>query len=101
MSEPGHHGALSSYHLVINWLPLEDKHGKEKMRRLWGRLSAWYQGEWIPYENEPGSSVVFIGGFQRRPRLALAIETVFKFWGEHWKWLIGIAIAIAAIVFRR
>lgn len=66
------------------------------------KIADWYQGEYVPPpENDPHSSVFILSiGHYEKPPLAKAISILIAFWLEHWKWIIGVAVAIAAIVFR-
>jgi hypothetical protein len=44
------------------------------------------------YENPPNTAVVFIGGFQVRPRLAVVIEAVLRWLGKNYWQLIGVIL---------
>ncbi|MGX9120584.1 hypothetical protein ACWTU6_28595 [Mesorhizobium sp. BHbsci] len=51
----------------------------------------------MPHENEPGRSVVFIGGNYRRHWTAEVARKLVEFWFAHWQWTIGTAIALVAL----
>jgi hypothetical protein len=64
--------------------------------RAW--LKAWWEGVYEPYENEPGSGVFFVGGWQKRHWTSNVAHAVFDFLKAEWKWAIGSAIAIAGLI---
>lgn len=64
---------------------------REKIRR-------WWQGKWVPYENDPDSGVVIFGGNERRHWTASALRMIWEFYREHWKWVWGTTLAIVAII---
>jgi hypothetical protein len=62
------------------------------------KIRKWYQGEVIPYENEPGSHVVIIGWDEKRHWTAEVAHTLVKFWFAHWQWTIGTALAVVGLL---
>ncbi len=60
-------------------------------------IQDWYVGKFVPYENEPNSGLIFIGGTQQRHWTALAAAALIHFYLAHWKWIIGTAVAIVAM----
>ncbi|WP_299010153.1 hypothetical protein [uncultured Shewanella sp.] len=62
------------------------------------KLKDWYEGEYIPYENEADSSAVIIGGDMKRPLLARVISATIDFFKVHWKWVITTLIAFLAVL---
>ena len=73
----------------------EDMLDTEKLLR---KVSHWWEGEFVHYENDPNSPGFIIGGYQKLHWTARAVRLVWEFYQEHWKWLWGTCIAIAAIV---
>ena len=67
------------------------------VKRVWERLKKWYEGEYVPHENDPDSPIVLIGGYTKRPWVAYAIDAALKFCTAHRKWLIGTVIALLAL----
>jgi hypothetical protein len=65
--------------------------------RMWKRLKTWYEGEYIPPENDPHSRLVFIVGHYKRPFLARVLSICFEFFSKHWQWCIGTALVIIAL----
>ena len=61
-------------------------------------LKRWYEGKYIPHENDPGSPVVFIGGSYERHWSAKAARALVEFWQREWKWTIGTAITIVGLL---
>lgn len=48
-------------------------------RRLKERLTRWYQGEFVPFQNEPHSRVLLIGGTYRRHWTARVLRSAIEF----------------------
>ena len=60
-------------------------------------IKKWYRGIYVPWKNDPESNVIMFGGDCHRPLLARGLTVIFRFWLAHWQWIIGTAIAVAAI----
>jgi hypothetical protein len=66
----------------------------------------WYQGRYVPHEGEypRGSSIniMFVGlGHYESHWTATAARTLVAFWLEHWKWIVGVVVAVAAIAVKK
>lgn len=62
------------------------------------RLKDWYEGEFVPWEKDPNSPLVVIGGGDyRRSLSARVLRTGVEFYSKHWQWCIGTTIAVIAI----
>jgi hypothetical protein len=68
------------------------------LNRIWNRLKDWYEGDFVPYKDDPGSPISRIGGYSKRPWLARAIDALGRFYQKHWQWLIATILAIIGIV---
>ncbi|MDP9559948.1 UNVERIFIED_ORG: hypothetical protein J2740_001118 [Rhizobium nepotum] len=62
-------------------------------------LADWYQGKYVPYENDPRSSVFIVGGGYERHWTALAARKLVEFWFTHWQWTIGTVLALVGLYF--
>jgi hypothetical protein len=58
----------------------------------------WYEGEFVPHENDSDSQVVFIGGWQRRHWTAEVARSIVKFYGQHWQWVWSTIIAVGSLI---
>jgi hypothetical protein len=58
-------------------------------RDLKFRMSTWWNG--TPYENEPGSLLVFLNSVDRHWTARWA-HTVFDYWKLHHRWIITIGV---------
>lgn len=58
----------------------------------------WYEGEFVPYENPPDSSVIIMGGYQKRHWTAKFVRGLGEFYMKEWKWIIGILLTITGLV---
>ncbi len=67
------------------------------MKRAIDGIGHWWHGEYIPYENDPDSLVIVVGGYQKRHWTASALHLIWEFYLEHWKWVWGTGLAIIAI----
>jgi hypothetical protein len=62
-----------------------------------GKIRVWYEGTFVPYENDPDDLVVFIGGAYRRHWTAKIARAITQFWLDHWQWAIGTVLAICGM----
>lgn len=62
------------------------------------KLQVWWNGRFIPYENNPSSGVFFIGGDYEWHWTARAARAVAFFLQREWKWMIGTALAVAGLL---
>ena len=58
------------------------------------KIGKWYEGEFVPYENDPNSSIVMMGGSYERHWTANIARSSAAFYLEHWKWLWGFGASI-------
>lgn len=67
------------------------------------RFAEWYQGQYVPPPpNDPDSAVVFISpGHYQKSAPAQALTWIVSFWLEHWKWVIGIVVALGIAFLKR
>ena len=73
---------------------------RDQAKSVIEKIQQWYEGEYVVYESDPHSPVIFIGGDYRRHWTAAVARVLVEFWLAHWKWIIGSLIAIAAVVFK-
>lgn len=66
------------------------------------RIVNWYRGKYVPPPpNDSGSALVFIApDHYERPALAKILQRLGTFWLAHWKWIIGIVVAIGLALLR-
>lgn len=60
-------------------------------------VKRWYQGKFVPHENEPNSPVVFLGWNYERHWTAKTARVLVEFYLAHWQWLIGTVIAVLSL----
>jgi hypothetical protein len=61
------------------------------------KIEKWYEGEFIPYRNNPYDSVVIMGGRYKRHWTASVARLAVQFWVNHWQWTIGTVLAICGL----
>lgn len=62
------------------------------------RIKSWYEGEFVPRQNDPNSALFFLNGGQaKRHWTATFIHWAIVFWLREWKWVIGTALAIIGV----
>jgi hypothetical protein len=61
---------------------------------MWTKIKHWYEGKFMPYENDPGSPVVIFGWDYERHWTSRAAHVVAEFYLREWKWVWGTAIAL-------
>lgn len=63
-------------------------------------IKKWYEGEYVPFKNDPNSGVVFINaGHFERHWTARFIRWAIDFYMREWKWVLGALAAIFSLVF--
>jgi hypothetical protein len=60
-------------------------------------IENWYEGEFVPFQNEPNDPVFIMGGRYRRHWTAQAARVLVKFWQNHWQWTVGTMLAICGL----
>lgn len=61
------------------------------------KFSTWYEGKYVPYENDPNSSIVMFGGDYERHWTANFARSLVAFYLDHWKWVWGFAVSVAGL----
>ena len=64
---------------------------REKIRR-------WWNGKFIPYENDPNSSVVLFGGSTEYHWTARIAHVMWDFYLREWKWIWTSLFTITAVI---
>jgi hypothetical protein len=65
-------------------------------------IKRWYEGEYVPYDNDPDSSLIFLnGGHYRRHWTAMFTRWAIDFYMREWKWTLATAGAVIAFLFFR
>ena len=62
------------------------------------KLRRWYDGEFVPPDNPPGSYVVFLTGHYKRHWSSRVAHTLVDFYFKEWKWIWGTLIAVVGLV---
>lgn len=68
-----------------------------KMRYFLSMLLAWWHGKFEPYENDPNSSLIFIGGYQKRHWTSNVAHFLVDFYFKYWQWIWTTGIAIIGL----
>ncbi|MBZ9820297.1 hypothetical protein [Mesorhizobium sp. CA4] len=61
------------------------------------RISGWYQGKYVPPQNDHSSGIIILMGSYERHWTARLAQVLADFWLAHWQWTIGTTLAIIAI----
>jgi len=61
------------------------------------RIRAWWEGKFVPYDDDPDNGVFVMGGFTHRHWTSRAARAVVGFLGREWKWVIGTLIALVGL----
>ena len=62
------------------------------------RIKKWYQGKYIPPNNDPDSPIVFTFGRTKRPLVARVLSIIGTFWLNHWKFLLTFLLGLATLI---
>lgn len=68
-----------------------DRHWRKAVRQ-------WWNGRFVPYDNDPHSGLVFIGGTTEHHWTAAFARRLWAFWRAEWKWILGFMVAIGGLV---
>jgi hypothetical protein len=60
-------------------------------------IENWYEGEFVPYKNDPNDATFIIGGTYKRHWTAKVARILVGFWLNHWQWTIGTALGIVGL----
>lgn len=66
---------------------------------LMKQVRDWYEGKYVPFENDPHSGVFIVGGRYERHWTARGARMIVEFWSAHWQWTIGTVLALLGIYF--
>jgi len=65
------------------------------------KVKEWYRGKYISPEERNkkinGPFYVLIGSYEKTKSAKLA-EILFKFWVNHWKWIVASIIGLIALI---
>lgn len=61
------------------------------------KLKKWWDGEFIPYDNDDNSGLVFTHGTQKRHWTSRLANAVWGFLGREWKWVCWAVVAIIGL----
>lgn len=64
------------------------------------KFKDWYEGEYVPFKNDPNSGVFILGGSFKRHWSARLIRVLAEFYLREWKWVIGTTVAVVAVVLK-
>ena len=59
------------------------------MIKLRSAVRNWYKGKYVAYENDPRSTLVFIGGDYERHWTARVVRVLVEFW----QWIVTVGVA--------
>jgi len=73
---------------------------KKRKGNFLERISSWYEGVYIPCENNQGDSVYVVGGWFRRHWTARFLRAVvdFHIHIKEWKWALPFYVALGALL---
>ncbi len=71
-----------------------------KTTNLKNWIRNWYEGTFVPYDNDQSSNLFFIGGDQEFHWTARAARLMAAFWLSHWKWIITTVVAVVIAVLK-
>ena len=61
-------------------------------------ISAWYEGEFIFYKNDPTSFCIMTGGWYKRHWTARLVRACVDFWLAEWRIITPIALTCVVIL---
>lgn len=63
-------------------------------------IMRWYDGKYIPPDNPPDSSLIFLMGHYDRHWSSRLVHMLVGFYFEHWKWLLPFLVALSSLLLK-
>ena len=63
-----------------------------------GFLKRWWDGEYVPPQNDFGSTLWVIQGHYEKHWSSRAAHVVADFWMKHWQWCFSAVFAVTGLV---
>lgn len=73
---------------------------RARLDKIKAAVARWFDGEDVPSDNPPEAAVVFVMGYRRRHWSARLVRAVLGFCAREWKWLVWLALALAALALK-
>jgi hypothetical protein len=67
------------------------------MDRLKMLIVAWYEGQFVPYKNDPNDLIIALGGKYERHWTARLARVSLTFMRTEWKWVIGVMLSLIGL----
>ncbi|MBH5397382.1 hypothetical protein HZZ13_06200 [Bradyrhizobium sp. CNPSo 4010] len=61
-------------------------------------LKRWWEGRYVPPENDTGAAIFFTQGRYERHWTSKAAHRVSEFYLKHWQWCFSAAFAVTGLV---
>jgi len=62
-----------------------------------GIIKRWYEGEYVPPDKQPDSTLIFVTGHYKRHWSSCIIHTIAEFYLKEWKWLLPFIVALVGV----
>ena len=62
------------------------------------RLHRWWEGKYVPPDNEPNSGVFILQGHYERHWTARWAQVAWNYFKEHHRWIIGLLFALLVAI---
>jgi hypothetical protein len=63
-------------------------------------LRKWWEGTYVPPDNDPNSAFVFTMGDHEKHWSSRAAHLVADFWMKYWQWCIGVMLAVIGLILK-
>lgn len=63
-------------------------------------LKRWWDGKYVPPQNDPGGSLVFVQGHYEKHWSSKATHAVTDFWLKYWQWCMGFGLAVIGLILK-
>lgn len=63
-------------------------------------LKRWWDGEYVPPQNDPYSTLIMMQGSYRKHWSSKAAHVGAEFWLKYWQWCMGFGLAVIGLIWR-
>lgn len=63
-------------------------------------LKRWWEGQYVPPQNDPFSSLIVMQGSCERHWSSKAAHVVAEFWLKYWQWCMGFGLAVIGLILK-
>ncbi len=63
-------------------------------------LKRWWDGKYVPPQNDPGSSIWVVQGQYEKHWTSKLAHAAAEFWLKYWQWCMGFGLAVIGLILK-